>query len=344
MKAIRIIFAVCFAVVGSVSAVNRWTQVDGEWHSPATWGGATSVAIPKSTDWALVTNTVSVSVTTYEALDRLSVGKSGASGAVTVGAGGALAPATTSAIGDGGTGLLTLDGGSFLSSGTAYAGYSSIGDIVINSGTFTAAENLNVARGYSANYASASGSSLMIQGGTVSVNNLLGMGVNGQANGSITVAGGTLNVANGLILDQGTFTVDGSDSSITLAKNVAAAQLDIRANATVRFLFDSQGISTIGFDEKTLELYDGASIVVDGSLFSGDAGLYTLLDCGAFAATGTNRFSNVSISGFDAYEGAELQYNDLDGTVSLNVIPEPATLGMLGVSAGLLLLIRRRFL
>ena len=311
---------ICLAVVllsaTSFGITYRWTKADGGWHVPATWGGATSVAIPKAGDWALVTNSVYVIADNWKEMDGLSIGKSGVSGEVLVSSGGELTP-LTARVGDGAYGSLAVDGGVFSTSNDLFVGYQTAVDVVVSNGTLNSGRNLYVARGYSGNYAGSSGATLTIHNGSVGVENLLGMGVSGQASGYITVSGGSLMVTNGLILDQGVFTVEGSSASITLAKNVALAQLDIRANATVKFVFDASGVSEIGFNNKTLELYEGASIEIDGSSFAGGVGTYRLLNAGAFAATGTNRFSNVTITGFDSFASATLEYDDAAADVSL---------------------------
>jgi hypothetical protein len=313
-KVLLVAVAVCCA---NSFAVNRWTKADGGWHQPATWGGATSVVIPKAGDLALVTNSVFVISDNWKELATLSIGKSGVSGSVLMESGGGLAPSADVKIGDGAAGSLILDGGYISVSNDCYAGFQNPSSIALTNGTLNVGGNCLVARGFSGNYAGANGSSLTVLGGSVGVKNLLGMGVNGQATGSITVSGGSLMVTNGLILDQGVFTVEGSSASITLAKNVALAQLDIRANATVKFVFDASGVSEIGFNNKTLELYEGASIEIDGDAFAGGAGTYRLLNAGAFAETGTNRFSNVTITGFDSFASATLEYDDAQGDVSL---------------------------
>ena len=67
----------------------------------------------------------------------------------------------------------------------------------------------------------------------------------------------------------------------------------------------------------TFSLQDVDGNDIDGSAFTGGVGTYRLLNAGSFAATGTNRFSNVTITGFDAFASATLEYDDVLADVSL---------------------------
>ncbi|MCF7817530.1 MAG: autotransporter adhesin family protein [Kiritimatiellales bacterium] len=305
-------------------AVNRWTKLDGAWHAPATWGGVSSVPIPKAGDTALVTNNVTVSTATYKDLTLLRIAANNVAGSVTLVPGGVLAPTNDVRIGTSGVGTtpgatLTLDGGDLSTLTIMYAGHTSPGNLVVNSGTLTVGSSLNVARGFDGSIPGSDGSTMTINGGSVSVGFNFRIGVTNQANGFVTISGGSLSVTNGFLLDKGTLTIDGSGSSIWLSKTGPAAWLDFRTDGTLKYIFDATGVSPINFDNKNIKILNGASLAIDGSAFSGAAGTYPLMDFGTYEIAGTNRFTNVSITGFDSYGSATLEYDDANGIINLVV-------------------------
>jgi hypothetical protein len=319
----------------------RTSSQDGDFGVNATWGNnapPTGIAIVNHN----VDLTDSRSLATV-----LRVGAAG-NGVLDIKTGGSLTldgtGGSTGRVGDGEnlTGSVVLNGGSMTSpsaSSIFAVGYRSIGHLTVNSGTANLGSDLTVGRqGVGVTLLSTlTGSTFTQNGGTVTVGGALAIG-GGIYSGSVDIYDGTLSAAKGLILHRGEFAVHGSKATISFDKAVSTDPMRINADGTLKFVFDANGVSSLDFKDEQLAIWDGASIVIDGSAYTGTGRNILLLDAGSFdAANGRDRFSNVTITGFSF--GASLEYDDVNGTLSL--IPEPATLGLFFISSFSLLLWRR---
>ena len=149
------------------------------------------------------------------------------------------------------------------------------------------------------------------------------------------VSGGTLTLDGALTLsDTSVFRVIGSQSTI----NVGRIQSNVPgAIGTYEFVFDADGITAI--QASNLINLNNASIVVDGTKFTGAAGAFDLFITANYnLAVDTN---NVTITGFDSYGGAYLNHDTATNTFQIIVIPEPATTGLFIISALGLIFSRR---
>lgn len=207
-------------------------------------------------------------------------------------------------------GAVTLDGASILSSfDGANRTFDGAGSITMNSGTLTM-------DGTQA-------------GDRIDLNNSL-FEVNG---GSMTLDGQVL-IGNGSAAE---FRVVGDAAAISFT--TLNQQSVVGESGTFRFELDETGVSTI--DVASWMHLEAASIVVDGSAYTGGATNILLLDAVNLATVADT--NNISITGFDAGYTVSILQDQTDGNdyVMLQVIPEPATLGLFVVAAGSLLVMRR---
>jgi hypothetical protein len=181
------------------------------------------------------------------------------------------------------------------------------------------------------------GSTVSMTSGTVTVGSVFSMSSDATASecqtSSFTISGGSL-TADTLTVGTGaaaTFAIDGSDATVSFTGAMLAG-----ANSTFEFTLGAAGIDAID-STGVLTVISGANLVVDGAAYTGGNGTsVTLFD--AASMTGTFAYSVVGMG----VEGTDWTITQgTNGDVVLNVIPEPATIGMLGLGALITLLIRR---
>ncbi|MDF7808119.1 PEP-CTERM sorting domain-containing protein [Pontiellaceae bacterium B12219] len=182
------------------------------------------------------------------------------------------------------------------------------------------------------------GGTLNIQGGTFTALGAAASDVLRLENDTINISGGTVSLTGGQVLlaDTTTLTIAGDAATIKLDNlNMNTAG---RA-ATINFNFDETGVSTISNDG-FLNL-DFAKLRIDGSAYTGGAATFDLFD----AVNVASLSSDVIVTGFGV-EGVDYTFTQstTENIVQLKVIPEPATLGLIGAFGGGMLFIRRRFL
>jgi hypothetical protein len=156
-------------------------------------------------------------------------------------------------------------------------------------------------------------------------------------NTAIEVSGGAVDLL-GQIRVNNQFDIIGDAATIDIARLSGTG-----GGGKLNFVFDESGVSTIDVSAwMTLSLID---LEVDGSAYTGSGTSFVLLD----AVNNTANLQSYNITGFGT-EGVDWELVQTLGTggssadVVLNVIPEPATLGLITVFGGAMLFIRRRFL
>jgi hypothetical protein len=164
--------------------------------------------------------------------------------------------------------------------------------------------------------------------------------VDGQA---LTVAtGGTLDLATGA----GVGTYGGTfNASYLVIESGATVKVDVldydRAGKTKEITFKASDTSAVTlFEADDISLAD-ASLILDLSAAITTVGTYELFDYDTLAGT-----FGVTVSGLGAGETFSIDYAyDLGGGdmgIAVTVIPEPATIGMLGLGAVVTFLIRKK--
>jgi len=163
-----------------------------------------------------------------------------------------------------------------------------------------------------------------LSGGSVTASTRID--INNQ--GLLAVSGGTitapLNVKAG-----GTFRITGNAADLSgVNLNTSAGLFD--------FVFGASGISTIGSTRANdLGL---SSMTINGSAYVGTDTTFTLFDLGSIS-TQINT-ANITVTGFS--KPYEITQDAATGIVQLTLIPEPATIGMLGLGALITLVVRRQ--
>lgn len=153
--------------------------------------------------------------------------------------------------------------------------------------------------------------------------------------GGINVAAGTLSVEHDDAVGGGN--VEIGNGILSIAENVTLSVQDISLDSTSVLAFNLTGDfqatkieiagNQIGSESYTIDFYDGGGLMV---------GTYTLLTVGGgYAAEG---FTLGQVA--TGFEGSTLNWND--GTLTLTVIPEPHTWGLLAFAGGVLAVYRRR--
>ncbi len=153
-------------------------------------------------------------------------------------------------------------------------------------------------------------------------------GLTVSARGSYSISGGSLLV--NYVDMQGDFDILGATSTIAIQDSLL-----LGATGEMKFTFSEIGISqlTVG-GEGT---FDAASIItVDGSLFAGTSGIFTLIDAATLSAAPV-----INLVGFQS--GASYDWNAESGNFSITVVPEPSTVALVLAGAmGLAVWYRRR--
>ncbi len=183
----------------------------------------------------------------------------------------------------------------------------------------------------------------MLNGGTLNINTgadvtVEAVGVNNsnqtwvRLGSQLNVSGGTINFNNRIWVDAGS-----SINVIGDAATITGHQIDGWWTGTMGFTLDETGVSSIVLD--SWSNLGATDLVVDGSAYTGGSADFLLINSGS-------AFETTSISGFDvAAYTAEMVLND-DNFHALRVtavtaVPEPGTIGLLGLGGTLLFFIRR---
>lgn len=178
---------------------------------------------------------------------------------------------------------------------------------------------------------------LNISGGTVSASNIdIGKTISTvkPSSGYLTISGGTLSAS----LNVGSATANDTADIVTVigsSATISGVNLDLYQTATLNFIFDAAGISKMAYSG-TFSNYTGSTIIIDGSAYTGGANTFDLITAGTLTAQN----STVILTNFA--NTATLNWGTEPGIVSVSIIPEPATIGMLGLGTLAIILFRRR--
>lgn len=173
-------------------------------------------------------------------------------------------------------------------------------------------------------------------GSTVNIGSSLSMSGNATTGGTsfyTMKAGSTLDINGNMGVGSAfaaTFAVEGSGSTIGVGGTVTAFE-----NSTFKFTLDETGVSSIDATG-VMTIVSGASLKIDAASYTGGEADITLFSYDSLSDATT---FDLTVTGLDV-DDYTLTYG-ADSLV-LSVIPEPATIGMLGLGAVALIGFRRR--
>ncbi len=175
---------------------------------------------------------------------------------------------------------------------------------------------------------------LEINGGTFVKNGDIVVG-SGGATGLVSISSGTL--SGSLKLGSASATFDANDKFriVGSTANISGAAYTAGNGSITEFIFDAAGISSM-IISGTTRFFDGAQIVIDGAAYAGGAQTFNLISGGTLATTTMPTISLINFA-----EGTTYDYNAGTDILSVTVVPEPATIGMVGLGALAMLAIRR---
>ena len=309
---VKLILLVLVCVASTASAA-IWTNstTDQDWATPNNWD---SLSVPGAADSAYLVNStlpaaqISSNVGTVYGVQ---IGQGGGDGALEVSTGGSLSASFIMNLGTdtGRSGTYTQTGGTVTTQWLNIGKDGAASTMDISGGSFTAT-GLNAEVGIGA---TAAGSALTISGDSSFI-----WDVQLRANNSSSI------------------NVVGSNATITGNRvGTTVNGLVFRTGGILDFEFDAAGISTIDISDTRMNVVAGSTLNIDGSSYTGGIGTFTLVDY-AVLKDG-NMFTTENISGFGALT-ATTAYADGVG-LTLTVVPEPATMILLGLGG---LMLRRK--
>lgn len=136
-------------------------------------------------------------------------------------------------------------------------------------------------------------------------------------------------------------TINGSTATIK-STSTAGYALEVRQTGTLNFIFDATGISTMDYGASgvggSTTFGTGSQIIIDGSAYTGGSNTFTLIKAGTLGA----KNCTVVLTNF-ANAGATYSWDQTADTFTVTTaVPEPATIGMLGLGTIAILFFRRQ--
>ena len=158
---------------------------------------------------------------------------------------------------------------------------------------------------------------------------------------------GTLDIGSNWLVPWGGGAEFNFDSGATLNVGGNIQFGGAGADTTLGFNLASDGFDALSagglFFGNTGAEYDSQTIRADMADYTGGAGTIVLMNLGS-----ANGMTDALFQGLDlvvdnagSYAGSALQWNEDTNAIELNVIPEPATIGMLGIGGFLMMIVRR---
>lgn len=328
MKRVITAIIVIFAVVWAADAdILTWVGGVGPYGTAANWD---SNSVPDSADIVEINNGGTATVASgayvgdqfYMGRDNSSAGHMTMSGgSLTFGGASYIAGAT------GSTGSVTMAGSSALTTGNLQVG--SRGGGLLDVGSAATGTNGVL---YIGGAAGANGT--MNLAGTWNVTKVF-LGFSG-ATGHLNLNGGSLTLSTAAT---GDFDMDGGTSRLTVNGSSGyffAGDDFLSANsaATLDFIADGAGFTTLNVTDAIN--IDGATLNIDLDAYSGGPTNFMLMNGASWMGT----FASTNFLGSTT---GTLVYDTANGDLRLQVIPEPATIGMVAFFAAALMFIRNRF-
>jgi len=304
-KKIAIGLAIALAATMAQAAILT-SAADGLWSATATWG--TAGAVPSALDTARVNTSVTVD-SNVGTVTLVTVGRDSLPGNLTVTTGGTLSSSANGIIGDTSVGHATLSGGTL-----NIAGALNIGNVTGGAG----------------------GSTLTMSSGTLTVGTILALAKADDA--SITMTGGNISTKS---LNMGQSIIQTNDlGEVTNTVHVADATFNLYGGS-LTFTTNTAGAITFKTAASVMDIQNGAELIWGGNQW---AAIDTFINNGNITWDNGSGVEGVGDKTWDNGTGSYIHtaYDGTDTTVWVNqTIPEPATVGMLGLGALIMMLIRR---
>jgi len=134
------------------------------------------------------------------------------------------------------------------------------------------------------------------------------------------------------------------DSGATITQDTGRIQFGNNADQTLGFNLASDGFETLSAYMLHFDGYAGQTTRADMADYTGGAGTIELMTLSGGNNGVTDALFqglNLDVANAGAYAGSTLSFNETTSAIELNVVPEPATLGLLGIGAILGLIVRR---
>lgn len=284
---------------------NVWT----DWNVNGWFSQSSVVRLPTSNDWVRMHYNRDTYLTDAQAAAKLDMYWIGGAD-LRIDNGGSLNVTTA----NGYDGTITLSGAG------STAGIPNVGNISIESGGTLTSGNTGARIVLNGNVSQKG--SLNLNGGTFiaqgsSVNEALQV-----KNSIINLNSGTFDMTGGQIWMQDVeMNINGDQTAIDFSYLNLASTL----SADFNFNMDSAGISTINVGSWVHLL--NANIVVDGSAYTGGAGDFVLFSSPNLASTPLNAAVAQNFGALD------VSFKQIGNDYVMSVIPEPGTLGMVGLAA-----------
>ncbi len=364
--------AVLAAVTTQAANIDRWTGgSNGNWTNTANWsiGDLPTTTnngyarFSSANDGAVIDS--AVTGTTY----RLEFGRKAAAGTLAINSGGSITinQFRIGAYQSSDSGTVEIDGGALtINGGNHGIGYVGSGIVNLKSGTFDSTDDLIVGRGGTAN------GTLNVSGGALTTVDQITVGgrsisnTNTGGTGLFTLSGGSADIGTALKIGNGgngTLTVSGSGDLTVGDLDIYTPSDDVGATYAVvanlnggsvhadRVIIGQDGTLNLA-SAATLDTYTNMIFRADGLLvWEGDHtnDVATLVGNGTFTwGNATADYSDSRAYDQEYLSGGEYlrtKYDAGNGETQVwTVIPEPATLGMVGMVATGILFIRRRFM
>jgi hypothetical protein len=237
-------------------------------------------------------------------------------------------PSTTSSF----TGYVNQSAGAVNATSVKIGTASMAGVYNLSGGSLTAANGTVVVGGTGAS------GTLNLTGGSMTItrpspNNTMSLDIN--STGLVDISGGIHNIG-GRLHNSGILRVTGDAATINIH------QTDANFTGDLDFIFDADGVSTIYADSWVG--FGFAQLNVDLSNYQGGEGVFTLVDAAYLNVNvggGIFGAGDITVTGLDAALDWSIAQDTSTGTVVLNVIPEPATIGLLAFAGSGVLFLRR---
>ncbi|MGB6222289.1 PEP-CTERM sorting domain-containing protein [Haloferula sp.] len=367
-----------FVSTSSLQAANRTydgAALDDNWATAGNWGGTKPGAGDNAIINGITPGLRTVNVDTTESISRLWTGTNTTSAnalEINILSGGSLSTSVASQLSQrSGSVVMNLNGGSYSAAASLEVGTAgrlnvvnaastatfqvASGDAAFIKGNFNQSGIVNISAGkITINDAevgdtgtiriwkegvSNEGTVNLTENGTLEVTGL-------GANTDVVKLVGTYNLSDNAILSMTGGQVQGDSTRLNMTINgsnitVGTSFLNLAglAGGTFNFNFDEFGVSA--FESQVWTHLSGVTINVDGSNYTGGAGVFDLFSMSNLLSEAN--LANIELTGFSGVEGVDYYYeqSSVDNYSRIVIVPEPSALALLGM-AGFGIFLRRR--